>query len=231
MPLPAIYNVIIPLLIILSLGLVFFSSVFLYNKLCEKKLLSFDEDSKLQPVKKVWGYILIFVLGLVTSLLFYYLIINDSLDFTLILLIPPLFVALLCELKNGFSPPVSVFFIGLCVLVRITYYCVFQGISYGLSILLSFAIVFAVVFIPKYVLRRADSKPLEISAMLIFSLIGSYFSPIYAIVYVSAVYFLMTLGYELPNYIANKRKGCALFTFRVPLIFVGTAVAAAMLFV
>ena len=63
MPLPAIYDVVFALLIILPLWLVFSSSVFLYNKLCEKKLLSLDEDLSLLPVKKALGYILIFVFG------------------------------------------------------------------------------------------------------------------------------------------------------------------------
>ena len=231
MPLPAVYDVIFALLIILPLGIVFFSSAFLYNKLCEKELLSLEDGTILKPIVKFWNYLVILGFGLATACLFNYLIANDSFDFTLIALVPPLFVALLCELKNGLSPPVSVFFMALCVLVRIVYYCIFHGISYGLSIVLSFALVFALVFIPRFIFRKSDNSPLEIMSLLIFSLLGSYCSPLYALIYVTAVYFIMTFGYELPNYISKKHKGKPIFTFRIPLIVLGTEVLAVMLFI
>jgi len=231
MPLPAVYDVIFALLIILPMGFIFSSSAFLYNKLCEKELLSLEEGTELKPIKKLWNFIAVFGFGFAISCIFYYLITNDAFDFTLIALIPPLFVAIMCELKNGFSPPVSAFFMGLCVIARTVYYCIFHGISYGVSIVLSFALVFALVFLPKFLLRKSDNKPLEITSILIFSLMGSYFSPLYALIYITSAYFILTLGYEIPNYIARKHKDTPIFTFRVPLILVGTAIFAVMLFI
>ena len=203
MPLPAVYDVIFALLIIIPLGLVFFSSAFLYNKLCEKELLSLEEGKTLKPIEKFWNYLVILGFGLTTACLFYYLITNDSFDFTLIALVPSLFVA----------------------------YCIFHGFSYGLSIIFSFALVFAIVFIPRFILRKSDNRPLEIMSLLIFSILGSYCSPLYALIYVTAVYFILTFGYELPNYISKKHKGKPIFTFRIPLIAMGTGVLAVMLFI
>ena len=231
MPILPIYNVIFALLIILPMGLIFFSSAFLYNKLCEKELLCLDGTKSVQPIKKLWHFLVILGSGLAIAGLFYYLITNDSFDFTLILLIPPLFIAALCELKNGFTPPISVFFIGLSVVVRIIYYCVFQGIGYGLSIILSAALVFAIVFIPQLILRKTESNPFETMSLLAFSLLGSYFSPVYAVVFVAAVYAVMALGYVLPNHIAQKRKGSPVFTFKIPLNLISTVIFALMLFI
>jgi len=231
MPLSPIYDIIFALLIILPLSSIFFSSAFLYNKLCEKKLLSLNEETELRPLEKIRSYLITLGFGLATACIFYYLIINDSFDFTLIGLIPPLFVALLCKIKNGFTPPVSVFFMALCVLIRIIFYSVFSGFTYGLSIILSFLLVFVVVTVPKFIFRKTDNQPIEIMSILIFSLMGSYFSPLYALIYVTATYLILTLGYEIPNYIAKKRKGSPIFTFRTPFIIVGTTVSAIMLFI
>lgn len=231
MPLPPIYDIIFALLIIMPLGLIFFSSAFLYNKLCEKKLLSLNEETELRPLEKIRSYLITLGFGLATACIFYVLIVNDSFDFTLIALIPPLFVALLCEIKNGFTPPVSVFFMALCVLIRIIFYCVFTGFTYGLSIILSFILVFAVIIVPKFIFRKKENNPIELMSVLEFSLLGSYFSPIYAIIFVGIVYLLIVLCYELPNFISIKRKGNPIFNFKVPILMLSSAVFAAMLLI
>ena len=229
LPLPPIYDVLISLLIIVPLGLMFFSSVFLYNKLCERDLLTADETYLCRPVESKLMYAVIFAISMAVSSIFYLLITHDVFDLSLIFFVPPFTVSVLCERKNGFVPLLSVVLCGLCVLGRILYYCLFQGIWYGLSIVLSLLIAFAVIFIPKIIFDR--KKSIDIFLILQLSLMASYFSPIYAIIFVGAVYLLMVLCYEIPNLVSVKRKGRPVFRFKFPILMLSSAVFAAMLLI
>ena len=229
LPLPPIYDVLIALLIIVPLGLMFFSSVFLYNKLCERDLLTSDENSVCRPVESKLMYAVIFAVSMAVSAIFYLLITNDTFDLSLIFFVPPFTVSVLCERKNGFIPLLSVVLCGICILGRILYYCLFQGIWYGFSIILSLLIAFAVVFIPKIIFDR--KKFIDIFLILQISLMASYFSPIFSVIFIGLVYFIMTFGYEIPNLISLKRRGKPVFSFKVPILMLSSAVFAAMLLI
>lgn len=231
LPLPPVYDKVIALLIIIPLGLIFFSSAFLYNKLCDKDLLTSDENKVCEPLKSKWAYLAIFVVGMFVAWIFYLMLTHDTFDLSLPLLVPPLVVAILCELKNGFTPMISVVLSGLCVFCRFIYYCVFHGLGYGFSIILGFAVAFAVISIPKMIFDRNSVKPFDIFLILQISIMASYFSPIYALIFVGALYLLLTVGYEIPNLVAVKRKGSPIFTFRIPKLLLASAVFAAMLLI
>lgn len=226
-----IYDVVVALLVTVPLGLIFFSSAFLYNKLCDLELLTFDENRFCEPLKTKWSYLAVFVVGMAVSWIFYLMITHDSFDFSLPFLVPPLVVAVLCELKNGFVPMISVVLCGFCVACRLVYYCIFHGLGYGFSIILGFVIAFAVIFIPKMLFDRNSGKSVDILSVSMISLMASYFSPIYTLIFVGAVYLLMTVGYEIPNFVAVKRKGAPIFTFKVPILLLASTVFAAMLLI
>ena len=223
-----IYDVIVALLVIVPLGLIFFSSAFLYNKLCDGELLTSDESKVCLPIKSKRAFLLLFVVGMIVAGIFYLLITHDNFDVSLILIVPPLVVAILCELKNGFIPILSVVLCGLCVLGRIVYYCVFYGIGYGLSIFLGFLIAFAVIFIPKIIFDRNN---VDIPLVLLLSLLASCFSPIFALIFVAVVYFIRVVGYEIPNFVSEKRRGRPIFTFELPVLTLSAVVFAAMLLI
>lgn len=231
MPLSPFYNAVIALLIIIPLGLIFFSSAFLYNKLCAKDLLTFDENITCEPLRKKLSFLAVFAVGIAFAVIFYLMLTHDTFDLSLPLLVPPLVVAVICELKNGFVPMISVVLCGFCVVCRFIYYCVFHGIDYGFSIALSFAIAFVLIVLPKLILDRKSLKGADILFATQFSLVASYFSPLFALIFVAAVYFIMTLCYEIPNLISKKRKGRPIFTFRVPILLLASAVFAVMLLI
>lgn len=226
-----IYDVIVALLVTVPLGLIFFSSAFLYNKLCDRELLTFDESSVCEPLKYKRSYLAVFAVGMAVSWIFYLMITHDSFDFSLPFLVPPLVVAILCELKNGFVPLISVVLCGFCVVCRFIYYCVFQGLGYGLSIVIGFAIALAVILIPKIIFDRNSVKKTDILLISLISLMASYFSPFYALIFVGCVYLLIALGYVIPNFIIVKRKGAPIFTFNIPMSLVSSAVFVAMLLI
>ncbi len=230
-PLPPVYNVAIALLIIVPLGLIFFSSAFLYNKLCAKDLLTFDETVACEPLRKKRAFLAVFAVGMAVAAVFYLMLVNDTFDFSLPLLVPPVVVAVLCELKNGFVPMISTVLCGFCVVCRFIYYCVFHGIGYGFSIVLSFAVAFALILLPKVIFAGKSLKGADFQLVTLFSLMASYFSPLFALIFIAAVYLLMTLGYEIPNLISKKRKGEPIFTFEVPVLHIASAVFAAMLMI
>ena len=206
MPWLPIYDTVIALLVSFVLGTVFFSAVILYNKLCEKDLLASTEDLVCCKISRWYEFVISGVFCIGISCVFCYMIFLDAFDFSLIFFIPPLLVAIICELKNGFVPLISAVLCGLCVLCRILFYCALQGVGYGLSIILSFALAFILVLLPKIIFRKNSVESVDILYVIVFSLVASYFSPIYALVFTLSVYLFVTLFYELLNYISNERK-------------------------
>ncbi|MBQ6809459.1 MAG: hypothetical protein IJP09_01975 [Clostridia bacterium] len=231
MPLPQIYDVIIPLIIIIPMGFVFFSSALLYNSLCRKNLLSADESAQCVPLKKAREYFFVFAVAMAISVLFYWLISNDGFDLSLFFFVPPIAVSVLCRLKNGFVPIVSVVFCAFCVLGRIVFYCIFQGVGFGLSIVLSFLLALGLILIPKLVFRKGHDENIDLPLILTLSLMASYFSPIYSVIYLFAVCLFIIILYVIPNFISEKRRGNPIFTFEVPILAISSAVFAAMLLI
>ncbi|MBQ2915355.1 MAG: hypothetical protein IJE51_01040 [Clostridia bacterium] len=226
-----IYDVIVALLIIVPLGLIFFSSAFLYNKLCDGELLTSDESKVCLPIKSKRDFLLLFVVGMIVAGIFYLLITHDNFDVSLILIVPPLVVAILCELKNGFVPLVSDVLVGACVLCRVLYYSFAPGIDYGLSIVFGFLLAFAVIFIPEFIFNRKSGKSTEILSIIAVSLLASYFSLLYLLIFVVLICIIQILGYEIPNLISLKHRGVPIFTFRIPILLIASAVFTVMLLI
>ncbi len=222
---------VIALLIVVPMGLMFFSSVFLYNKLSEKDLLGSGENERCQLIRSRWAYLAVFLCGMGLAYIFYVLITNDSFDISLLFVAPPIFVAVLCELKNGFVPLVSDVLVGACVLCRVLYYSFVHGIDYGLSIVFGFLLAFAVIFIPKFIFDRNNGKSEQILSIIAVSLLASYFSLLYLLIFVVLICIIQILGYEIPNLIALKHRGVPIFTFRIPILLIASAVFTVMLLI
>lgn len=226
-----IYNIVTALLLTAVLGILFFSSVFLYNRLCEKELLALRDDVECFKISRWYEFLIFAVSCIGVSSVFCFLIFSDAFDISLIIFLPPLLVAIFCELKNGFVPLISVVLCGLSVLCRVLFYCVFHGFGFGLSILLSFLFSFIPVFLPKIIFQKKNVESVDIFFIITFALIASYFSPIYSLIFTLSVYLSVALFYVLPNYISKKKRGLPIFRFKVPYLLVASVVFCIMLFI
>lgn len=223
MPWLPIYDIITILLIIIPFGLLFLFSSFLYNKLCQKSLLT-SKEIPCKAIEHKISYFMIFILGIITASAFYILISHNNFDFSLPFLIPPIIVAIICETKNGFIPFISTVIFGLCVFLRLSYYAFFWGADYAFSIILSFCIAFVLTFIPKIVFSNNITEKNQFSECIIVSFFASYFSPIFSLVFTGIVYLILSVGYELPNLISRKKTGVYLFKFKIPVLIISAAV-------